>query len=733
MNHSTSATLRLPVSRHLQDFNGYCGPACALMVVEFTGSAKSPPVFAQNEFFKEVRSHAKANKDRRPVKSPAESLLNMLNDHTAGDMEWVKTFNSETTPVAQEIIRALDQKQQPCLMLVSKGMHWVVAFGLQRKDDGTPAGLLMRDPAWAGMPKFYGLSIFPDEPAIKHSQSPCPCLDHTDNPPGAVHERYITMHELISGRGLQGSPDWEGDGAIALVPNGVATAAILPGNVAAAGFGAAPFLPAANPLENAGQTALDAVRENGLYGRPDSPADWNAALKGATAGEPILVKDPDDSDDDFYLVPLIPSDPDAKHGAWAMLDTETLALREVSLLENWQTPVFPSEDSDDAEKASKQNHILPDGSSVRFKRSELRPNTNNLVWAPSPASALPYWPVKELIATNPVTGEPVSIYVNQEGDVFNHLLPDHLEPTLPSPTPRSSEPSPNKAPSPSSSLAPSPSNFARNLAIGLGATTAALLGVTGYLVSDRNPDGDDSLKKEISSLREEVRDKEEERKAEEDKADKLQDELDDSEKSDSAQILVLKKNVADLTNDFNKANDTIGRRNITIKQLQDSIRQKDITINRLQDSNRNKDITIGKTQDTIDRHQANYNKLKDRYDKNLIDLTHTKKQLDQSKKTVTELNRRLTVLTTELNRVKREYAKLQADIKDVQNLRKQIAELIIQRNKEMENNRIWAKRFRDLFNENEKGKLLIKTKETQIAELAKRLNDLLKRNRRKDP
>lgn len=213
-------TLRLPVPRHLQDFNGYCGPACAMMVVDFAGSSKSPPVFAQNELFREVRAHARSHKDRRPIKSPAESLLSLVNDHTPGNARWEKVFGPEPQPIARRIIRSITEKLQPCLMLVSKGMHWVVAFGLQKKDDGTPAGILMRDPAWAGMPKFYGLSIFPDEPTVEHSADvTCKCLESCpENPPGTVHERYFAMDEILSHRGLQGSPDWEGDGAIALVP-----------------------------------------------------------------------------------------------------------------------------------------------------------------------------------------------------------------------------------------------------------------------------------------------------------------------------------------------------------------------------------------------------------------------------------------------------------------------------------------------------------------------------------
>ncbi len=224
MNPSTQ-THRLKVSRHLQDFNGYCGPACAMMVVDFAGSAKSPPVYAQNELFREVRQYAKSTQDRRPMKSPAESLLSLVNDHAAGDTIWEKIYDPEPQQVAKTIVHSITEKLKPCLLLVSKGMHWVVAFGLQKKDDGSPAGVLMRDPAWAGMPKFYGLSVFPDKPTVEHtSTETCKCLEAcTEGSVGTVHERYFAMEELVSQRGLQGSIDWEGSGAIALIPDDIET------------------------------------------------------------------------------------------------------------------------------------------------------------------------------------------------------------------------------------------------------------------------------------------------------------------------------------------------------------------------------------------------------------------------------------------------------------------------------------------------------------------------------
>jgi hypothetical protein len=209
--------LTLDVPRHLQDYNGYCGPACALMVGESLGRTSSASDFAQNEIFRRIRLHARESQDRRPIKSPAESLLALMNEGGTDAVRWEKAFDPDPQPIALRILSAVVSLRRPCLLLVSKGLHWVVAFGRTTKDDGTPAGLLLRDPAWAGMPKFYGLSIFPDKPAVSHTASPCGCLT-SDNQPGTVHQRYLAMDEVLSTRGLQGSPDWEGQGALALVP-----------------------------------------------------------------------------------------------------------------------------------------------------------------------------------------------------------------------------------------------------------------------------------------------------------------------------------------------------------------------------------------------------------------------------------------------------------------------------------------------------------------------------------
>lgn len=222
---TTPSQVRLGIPRHLQDCNGYCGPACVMMVHSADGSAVEP----QHQMFRSVRDHARQANDRRPVKSPAESLLTLLNTRSG---KWEKLFRTEPEPVAARIVQAVEKEGQPCLLLISKGMHWVVAFGRTLRDDGNVAGVLMRDPAWAGMPKFFGLTTMPEKPTFRHTaEQPCQCLA-SNNPPGSVHERYIAMDELLSPRGLQGSPDWEGKGALALVP--VATENSASDNVATA-------------------------------------------------------------------------------------------------------------------------------------------------------------------------------------------------------------------------------------------------------------------------------------------------------------------------------------------------------------------------------------------------------------------------------------------------------------------------------------------------------------------
>lgn len=481
--------IRLDVPRHLQDFNGYCGPACALMVIDYAGSRKSPPVFAQNEYFREVRRHAKENSDRRPIKSPAESLLHLINDHAAGETRWEKIYQPDPQPVAEAILQAVEGRGNPCMMMINRGMHWVVAFGILKKPDGTPSGLLMRDPAWAGMPRFYGLSIFPEKPAIEHGTAPCSCLDHTDagknERTGKVHERFFTIEELLSHRGLQGSPDWEGEGAIALVPVGTSATATRLSASLAAGIGAA-GIPVANARENAGQAALAAVRDSGLTGHPDSPPEWDAALRHARAGEPILVKDPEDSRDDFFLVPLIPADPAAPKGAWAMLDTRTLALREVSLLEDWQAPVLPTRR--DAEQAANQNVVLADGTTARFSAADLAPNTRNLVWKASAAAVLPYWPAKEFTAPHPMTGLSVPVYLTQDGEVFGQFSPDPIDP-----------PAIPAAPAP---VGPSKSPLLWKVLAGLLATTSLALALAWFLKPTVPADDFNRLLTELARLQE---------------------------------------------------------------------------------------------------------------------------------------------------------------------------------------------------------------------------------------
>ena len=197
-----------------------------------------------------------------------------------------------------------------------------------------------------------------------------------------------------------------------------------------------------DPRNKAGAAAIAAIKKCGLCGRPDSPPEWDRALNGATAGDPILVKHPSDERDDFFLVPLNPADPSARLGVWAMLDTKTLELREASLLKDWKAPAFPDPDKD-VQLLSESETTLSDGSVKKFKPSEIIPNPKNLVWAPSSAAVLPYWPVKEFTVPHPKTGAPEKIYLNQEGEFHPNLGPDTL-PEKTSPPSNSSKPTPKK-------------------------------------------------------------------------------------------------------------------------------------------------------------------------------------------------------------------------------------------------------------------------------------------------
>ncbi len=459
-----SSPVRLGIPRHLQDCNGYCGPACVMMVHSGSNNA----VESQHQMFRRVRDHARQSNDRRPVKSPAESLLALLN---TGDGAWEKLFRTEPGPVATRIVQAVEQEGRPCLLLISKGMHWVVAFGRTLRDDGSVAGVLLRDPAWAGMPKFFGLTTMPDQPTFRHTAAdPCPCLA-SNNPPGSVHERYMALEELLSPRGLQGSPDWEGKGALALVP-------VLTKGAAAAVLAVVPAERAA--LSGDPRTAaLEEARAHGLHARPD----WKQVLDGGQPGEPILVKDPADSRDDFYLVPVQSSDVALRRTAWIMLDPTTLRLREASLLNDWTAPAFPTDK--EAEKIENHDVTLPDGTRHRFQKNKLKPNQRNLVWQASAASILPYWPVKEFTAPHPVTGERVSVYMTQHGEVCSLSPVD---------TPA------NTAPAAKPSSAPPPSMMRRVLPL-----LCAIGGVAaGMGIAALRPLTDTGIQREIATLKTEL-------------------------------------------------------------------------------------------------------------------------------------------------------------------------------------------------------------------------------------
>lgn len=378
-----------------------------MMVLE----SESLEMPAQSELFRSIRTHAKEAGDRRPIKSPAESLLNLLKDKSG--RSWKKVFEPTAAPVADLLLHTLENLGQPALILISKGMHWVVASGRTLGQDGSVAGILLGDPAWAGMPPFFGISVYPEKTTFTHTSTPCLCLQ-SDQRPGTVHERYIALAELLSPRGLQGSPDWEGKGAIALVPAEATAAAVITHCSQGSGIGENRA-----SWNTSAEAAMPQALEHGLYGRADSPADWQATLEGGQPGEPILVKSPDDPRDDFYLVPIISQSSKSKHTAWIMLDAETFQLREASLLEHWKTPLFP--DREDTQKFSENELTLPDGTRARYRPNEIKANQKNLVWKASAATILPYWPVKEWVVPHPITGEPVSIYQTQEGKIYTHL------------------------------------------------------------------------------------------------------------------------------------------------------------------------------------------------------------------------------------------------------------------------------------------------------------------------
>jgi hypothetical protein len=223
--------------------------------------------------------------------------------------------------------------------------------------------------------------------------------------------------------------------------------------------------------------AFQQTREYGLWGRADSPVDWQAALRDGHADRAILVKDPEDPRDDFYLIQIHPAQPIART-AWVILDAATLKLREASLLDNWPAIAFPN--AQDQHRAAQRPLTLPDGTTAHFRKEELKPNLRNLVWRASAATLLPYWPVKELCAAHPLTREPISIYVTQHGEVYTALLPDETPAT---PPPRIKQ----------------PSVLRKMLWV---AATAAAAGIAGYNWHPQAPpDRSGELEKALTELR----------------------------------------------------------------------------------------------------------------------------------------------------------------------------------------------------------------------------------------
>ncbi len=339
--------------------------------------------------------------------------------------------------------------------------------------------------------------------------------------------------------------------------------------------------------------AVSEVYEHGLHGRADSPPEWEAAMKGATAGDPILVKDPEDSRDDFFLVPLNPASKLSARGVWVMLDPETLKLREASLLNDWMVPAFP--DGNDVQQVSQQSVTLPDGTVVQFSPDQLKANVKNLVWKASAATILPYWPVKEFTAAHPVTGVQTPIYVTQEGNIYTSLDADE-----PGDTPKESSPQPEAR---KEALQPKSKSSGGIFTKILAAATIPLAAAVTFLVlkSDPKPEVFDPtpLTEEIASLKDRVRDRETTIRNLDDQVRKISYERDDwkkrSEKivrdNDGLKRLAedLKKAQAEiktLTDDRDtwrkKYTDIVKSGGDEAKQLKEIIKKKDIAYQTLE-------------------------------------------------------------------------------------------------------------------------------------------------------
>jgi hypothetical protein len=428
---------RLDVPRHLQDCYGYCGQACVMMV--HCGYDTTGANTAQHSHWQTVRQHMVQTFSLwalPPIFSTPEGLLQVL---AVPGRSWVKVFNTDPWEVAKRIIYSIETRKQPCLILINKGAHWVVAFGVHRGTSGALKSVLTRDPAWGpNMPLLRDPKPPKNPPKhdkhAAHTQQgqhlECTCLKRDKDPAhsmptGTTYERIFSVDYqntgLLSTGGLKDSTDYAQKNhttcALALV------APISP-EAAAELSDPKKWPPPASPNTGAkpgggdpAEAALLAAREYGLSG-PDAHPEWRAVFDGGRAGTPILVKTPGDPDGHYYLVPIQPRRPGPRSG-YVILDARTLHLHEAALLDHWTVPSFPTKQ--DAEKIAAQEILLPDGRRHRFSEADLHANTQNLVWQASAASILPYAPLREFTARHPITGVPVSIYITQGGEIYTSL------------------------------------------------------------------------------------------------------------------------------------------------------------------------------------------------------------------------------------------------------------------------------------------------------------------------
>jgi hypothetical protein len=431
----------LPVPRHIQDYHFYCGPASVMMILATNTPAYQSPLLA------EIRDPLYQD----PFYcSSAEGLVHALAFH--GSPNWLRVFhiNTNVSNIVYRILKNLQVDGLASLVCINSGAHWVVAFGytIAPNSKGAVATIMFRDPARDDLPTLNDYLITfpkPDTSTASHSNTgPCGCLKRQ----GLVVERAIatavltltsgTTNVLLNALGGMGNSLAGALGVFHSFPKGksilpVEEEPIVELYLPAGGGNKAPE--GLTPQV----AALNELRSHGLMGGRDSPPDWKAPLEQGRPGVAILVKSPDGTGKDYYLVPIREDSPTAKRSVWVMLDAVTLKFREAALLENWTPPVFPTDE--DATKISLTTVTLSDGTKVQFKKSDLQANRQNLVWKASTASLLPYAPLKEFTAPHPTardraTGKPLSvpIYMTQRGAIYTVLQFD--DPAAKSTSPR---------------------------------------------------------------------------------------------------------------------------------------------------------------------------------------------------------------------------------------------------------------------------------------------------------